>query len=350
MPMIEKIWASRILTNSGPYHAEFINGLKSYLGIEHISLVTNATVGLMLSVRQLGLTGEVITTPFSFVATGHALLWGGVRPVFVDINPKTLNIDASKIEAAITPRTTGIMAVHCYGRTCDVEAIEDIASRHKLRVIYDAAHAFGVQHKGQSVLKYGNLSVLSFHATKVFNTLEGGAIICPDKETKEQIDRLVNYGIVDEQTIETIGFNAKMSELTAALGIVQLRHIDNYIEQRRLVDARYRELLANATGIRFVHPSGMAPSNYYSFPILVGPEHGRTRDQLYQALRDNDIYARRYFFPLISDLPMYKRLPTEPVRELQHATEVADRILCLPMYADLSAAEQERIAAVIRGL
>jgi dTDP-4-amino-4,6-dideoxygalactose transaminase len=347
LPLIEKIWASRVLTNFGPYHAQFIDGLRHYLGVEHISLVTNATVGLMLAVRALKLTGEVITTPFSFVATGHALLWAGVKPVFVDINPNTLNIDATKIEAAITPRTSGIMAVHCYGRPCHVEAIEDIARRHGLRVIYDAAHAFGIQHKGQSVLKHGDLSVLSFHATKVFNTLEGGAIISRTAEMKLEIDRLINYGIVDEQTIETTGFNAKMSELTAALGIVQLRHIDDYIQQRRRVDTNYRLLLGDVPGLHFVHPPGAAPTNYYSFPVLIGAEHPRSRDELYFRLRERNIFARRYFFPLVSDLPMYADA-IGAATPLPIARDVASRVLCLPMYPDLSDDEQRRIADVIR--
>lgn len=347
LPLVEKIWASRVLTNFGPYHAQFIDGLRHYLGVEHISLVTNATVGLMLAVRALKLTGEVITTPFSFVATGHSLLWAGVEPVFVDINPNTLNIDANKIEAAITPRTTGIMAVHCYGRPCNVEAIEDIARRHKLRVIYDAAHAFGIQHKGQSVLKFGDLSVLSFHATKVFNTLEGGAIISQSAEMKLEIDRLINYGIVDEQTIDATGFNAKMSELTAALGIVQLRHIDEYIRQRHRVDTNYRNLLGDIPGLHFVHPAGAAPRNYYSFPVLVGREHSRSRDELYSRLRDHNIFARRYFFPLVSDLPMYAKTHGAPP-SLPNARDIAERVLCLPMYPDLSDEEQVRIAKVVR--
>jgi dTDP-4-amino-4,6-dideoxygalactose transaminase len=347
LPLIEKIWASRVLTNFGPYHAQFIDGLRHYLGVEHVSLVTNATVGLMLAVRALKLTGEVITTPFSFVATGHSLLWAGVKPVFVDINPNTLNIDATRIEAAITPRTSGIMAVHCYGRPCNVEAIERIARRHGLRVIYDAAHAFGIQHKSQSVLKCGDLSVLSFHATKVFNTLEGGAIISQSAEMKLEIDRLINYGIVDEQTIETTGLNAKMSELTAALGIVQLRHIDSYIQQRRKVDTNYRLLLGDVPGLHFVHPVGTAPNNYYAFPILIGDEHPRSRDELFFRLREHNVFARRYFYPLISDLPMYAT-ESNSRAEVAHARRVASQVLCLPMYPDLTESEQSMIADVIR--
>lgn len=347
LPLIEKIWESRILTNFGPYHGQFIEGLTRYLGVDHISLVANATVGLMLAAKALQLSGEVITTPFSFVATGHALLWAGVKPVFVDISPNTLNIDTKKIEAAITPRTSGIVALHCYGRTADVDAIEQIAQRHNLRVIYDAAHAFGIRHKGQSVLNFGDHSVLSFHATKVFNTLEGGAIVSRSAEAKLQIDRLINYGIVDEQTVETTGFNAKMSELTAALGTLQLNHIDRYIEQRRQIDARYRELLGNIPGLHFVHPAAVAPTNYYAFPILIGPEHRRSRDELYFKLRENHVFARRYFYPLISDFPMYAE-PHAHTHETPNARSVASRVLCLPMYPDLTEQEQQRIADVIR--
>lgn len=347
LPLIEKIWESRILTNFGPYHGKFIEGLTRYLGVDHISLVANATVGLMLAAKALQLSGEVITTPFSFVATGHALLWAGVKPVFVDINPNTLNIDTKKIEAAITPRTSGIVALHCYGRTADVDTIEQIAQRHNLRVIYDAAHAFGIRHKGQSVLNFGDHSVLSFHATKVFNTLEGGAIVSRSAEAKLQIDRLINYGIVDEQTVETTGFNAKMSELTAALGTLQLNHIDRYIEQRRQIDARYRELLGHVSGLHFVHPAAVAPTNYYSFPVLIGPEHHRSRDELYFKLRESHVFARRYFYPLVSEFPMYAE-PNARIHDIANARSVASRVLCLPMYPDLTEAEQQRIADVIR--
>lgn len=347
LPMLEQVWKSRVLTNSGPFHAQFIDGLSNYLGVEHVSLVTNATCGLMLAAKALQLTGEVITTPFSFVATGHALLWAGVKPVFVDINENTLNIDATKIEAAITPRTSGIMAVHCYGRPCNVEAIEDIARRHGLHVIYDAAHAFAIQHKGESVLRFGDHSVLSFHATKVFNTLEGGAIISKSAEAKLRVDRMINYGIVDEETVESTGFNAKMNELTAALGIVQLKHVDSYIQQRRHIDMVYRKLLAGVSGLHFVHPPEVAPSNYYAFPVLIGPDHQRTRDELYFRLREHKIFARRYFYPVLPDHPMYSE-SLSPSGEIPNARNAASRILCLPMYPDLTEAEQMRIADVIR--
>lgn len=347
LPLVEKVWNSRVLTNSGPYHGQFIDDLRRYLGVEHVSLVTNATCGLMLVAKALELTGEVITTPYSFVATGHALLWAGVKPVFVDIDANTLNIDATKIEAAITPRTSGIMAVHCYGRPCNVEAIEDIARRRGLRVIYDAAHAFAIRHNGESVLRCGDHSVLSFHATKVFNTLEGGAIISRSAEAKLRIDRMINYGIVDEQSIESTGFNAKMNELTAALGIVQLRHVDSYIQQRRRIDITYRQLLKGIPGLRFVHLPEEAPSNYYSFPLLIGPDHARTRDELYFRLREHKIFARRYFYPVLSDHPMYMQLSGQ-ASEIPNARDAASRILCLPMYPDLNEVEQMRIADVIR--
>jgi dTDP-4-amino-4,6-dideoxygalactose transaminase len=342
LPMIEDIWASRVLTNSGPYH-------QRYLGVEHVSLVANATLGLMLAIRQLNLVGEVITSPFSFIATGSALLWGGLTPVFVDIHKDTLNIDPEQIECAITPRTTAIMGVHCYGRPCDVGAIEAIAKRHDLRVIYDAAHAFGIRHEGKSVLRYGDLSVLSFHATKVFNTFEGGAIISRTAEEKLQIDRLINYGIADELTVESVGFNAKMSEFTAALGLLQLKHIDSYINDRKRVDCRYRKLLRSIPGLEFALLDGAQPENFYSFPVLIGKEYPHSRDELYWKLRASNIFARRYFFPLLSDLPIYEKFSQERMSNLIVAQSVASRILCLPMYPDLSSKEQHRIAAIMHG-
>lgn len=304
----------------------------------------------MLAAKALKLTGEVITTPFSFVATAHSLVWAGVKPVFVDINPNTLNIDANKIEAAITPRTSGIMAVHCYGRPCNVAAIEQIATRHGLKVIYDSAHAFGIHHDGRSVLHHGDASVLSFHATKVFSTIEGGAIVSHSATLRQEIDRLSNYGIVDEQSIDATGLNGKMSELTAALGTVQLNHIDRFISARKTVDARYRELLAGVAGIRFVHPPEKSPDNYYSFPILIDPATGRSRDDAYRLLREQNVFARRYFFPLLSSLPMYRDQPDAAPENLPNATEVASRILCLPMYPDLEESEQQRVATVLRTL
>lgn len=347
IPLLEEIWSSRALTNAGPFHRRFTDALCAHLGVEHVSLVANATLGLMLSARHLGLSGEVITTPFSFVATAHSLLWAGATPVFVDVDAHTLNIDPAQIERAITPRTTAIMGVHCYGRPCDVDAIEAIAHRHGLKVIYDAAHAFGVKHAGESLLLRGDLSVVSFHATKVFNTFEGGAIVCRDAQSKRQIDHMINCGIADEVTVESMGLNAKMSEFNAALGLLQLQYVDSYIEKRRVVDARYRELLSGVTGIECVHAPGTEPENYYAFPILVGPDYGLGRDALCDKLSAEGIFARRYFFPLLPDLPLYRDLPSSRSHLFPVARDAASRVLCLPMYPDLHAEDQKRIAAVI---
>jgi len=350
MPMLAEIWESRILTNGGPFHHRFTEALCRYLGVEHITLVANATLGLMLSVRSLELQGEVITTPFSFVATGHSLLWGGVTPVFVDIDPVSLNIDASLIERAITPQTSAIMGVHCYGRPCEVDTINSIAQKHGLKVIYDAAHTFGVRHGQESLLSQGDLSVISFHATKVFNTFEGGAIVSRSAESKLRLDRLINYGIEDELTVGSLGFNAKMSEFNAALGLLQLQHVDSYISKRQQVDLRYREALADTPGIDFVHPNGKQPENYYAFPILVGPEYSLGRDGLYDKLRKAGIFSRKYFFPVLSDFPMYQSLPSANPKLLPVAHSVASRVLCLPMHPDLSAEDQDRIISVIRNV
>lgn len=347
LPLLEEIWASRILTNFGPIHQRFEQALCDHLGVKHVSLVANATLGLMLATRLLKLQGEVITTPFSFIATGHALLWGGVTPVFVDIDAETLNIDPAAIERAITSHTTAIMAVHCYGKPCDVEAIEAIARRHKLKVIYDAAHAFGIEHSGRSVLLNGDASVLSFHATKVFNTFEGGAVVLPDEQSKLHMDRLINYGIVDEVTIESAGFNAKMNEFNAAVGLVQLRHVDAYIAARKLVDRRYRELLAGVPDVHCLHRDGVQPENYYSFPILVRPDHGRSRDALHTKLRTHGIFARRYFYPALADLPTLEKYSRNRLA-LTETRRAADQILCLPLYPALTEAEQIRIAKIIR--
>lgn len=347
--MLEEIWANRTLTNCGPLHQRLERQLCAYLGVQHLTLVANATLGLMLAVRQLDLRGEVITTPFSFVATGHALLWGGVTPVFVDIDPTTLNIDPERIERAITPRTTAIMAVHCFGHACDVVAIEDIARRHGLKVIYDAAHAFGVRlGNGRSVLEYGDLSVASFHATKVFNTFEGGAIISRHGDAKQAIDRLTNYGIVDENTIATVGLNAKMSEIHAAMGLAQLPCIDAALASRRQIDEHYRELLKGLPGIAPVMWPGGQTRNYYAFPVLVGDEFGCSRDELHRQLKLAGVNARRYFYPLLSDLPMYRDHAARSPDPLDVARNVGRRVLCLPLYPDLSDADIRRVVQVIR--
>jgi dTDP-4-amino-4,6-dideoxygalactose transaminase len=349
IPYLEKIWENKILTNGGPFHQQFEQALCEYLGVEHIALFTNGTLALVTALQALRVTGEVITTPYSFVATSHSLLWNGIKPVFVDIDTNTLNLDPAKIEAAITPQTTAIMPVHCYGHTCDVEAIQKIADNYNLKVIYDAAHAFGVQDAGGSILRHGDLSVLSFHATKVFNTFEGGAIVCPDAKTKLRLDQLKNFGFVDEVTVVAPGINGKMSELNAAIGLLQLKHIDQAIARRKEIDADYRELLKDVTGIRCLRDASEKAANYAYFPILVESEYPISRDDLYQALKDQNIYARRYFYPLISDFPMYRGMPTARRENLPVATDAAFKVLCLPIYPALTQNDQLYIANLISG-
>ena len=349
IPYLEKIWENKWLTNNGPFHQELERALCEYLGVEHLALFTNGTIALVTALQTLRITGEVITTPYSFVATTHSLLWNNIRPVFVDIDPVTMNIDPNKIEAAITPQTSAIMPVHCYGNPCDVERIQKIADNYGLKVIYDAAHAFGVQYKGESLLKHGDLSVLSFHATKVFNTFEGGAIICPDAKTKQRIDHLKNFGIADEVTVVAPGINGKMNEVQAAFGMLQLKHVDHAIEQRRLVDQRYREILSDVPGITILSLPDNSKQNFGYFPILIESDYPLKRDELYQKLREEGIYARRYFYPLISDMPMYRGMPSAAASNLPIAKQIAEQILCLPIYPDFSQEDQQRVIQIILG-
>lgn len=343
IPYLERIWENKVLTNGGPLHQQLEQALCEYLGVEHIALFNNGTIALLTALQTLRISGEVITTPYSFVATAHSLLWNGIQPVFVDINPDTLNLDPSRIEAAITERTTAIMPVHCYGNSCDVETIQAIADKHGLKVIYDAAHAFGVRDAGGSILRHGDLSVLSFHATKVFNTFEGGAIVCPDAETKQRINQLKNFGFVDEVTVVEAGINGKMSEINAAFGLLQLKHIDGAINRRLEIDQKYREMLAGVKGLRMVEPSGQTVSNSSYFPVLVEPDYPLTRDELYQKLRDNNIFARRYFYPLISDFPMYCHMKSAGIGNLPVASNVSRKVLCLPIYPGLT---DEQVAGI----
>ena len=353
-PYLEQIWNNKILTNGGPFHQQLEQSLCEYLGVKHLALVTNATIGLVTALQALRITGEVITTPYSFVATAHSLLWNGITPVFVDIDPITLNIDPAKIEAAITPRTTAILAVHCYGHPCDVEAIQNIADRYNLRVIYDAAHAFAVGNADGSVLRYGDLSVLSFHATKVFNTFEGGAIICPDAKTKTHIDRLKNFGFTDEVTVVAPGINGKMSEINAAFGLLQLKHIDAALARRAEIDAIYREQLAGVSGLHCLASANVKPEGYNAnhsyFPVLVDERYGMSRDALYEKLKSQNIFARRYFYPLITDFPMYRGLPSAQRVNLPVAAAAADRVLCLPIYPALEREDQQRAIDLLKGL
>lgn len=347
LPYLEQIWDRRVLTNGGPFHQQLEAALCEYLGVEHISLFANGTLALLTALQALRISGEVITTPYSFVATGHALLWNGLKPVFVDIQPDTLNMDPGLIEAAITPQTTAIVPVHCYGRPCDVRAIERIADNYNLKVIYDAAHAFGVRDAGGSVLRHGNLAILSFHATKVFNTFEGGAIVCPDAKTKQHIDHLKNFGFVDEVTVVAPGINGKMSEINAAFGLLQLQHLDKALARRRHIDGLYRSLLTAIPGVECLQPAPDAQPNYSYFPVLVDERYPLSRDALYQRLRDQQIFARRYFYPLISHFPMYRGYPSADPARLPIANDLSGRVLCLPLYPDLEDSQVRRIVDVI---
>ncbi|VXB33638.1 DegT/DnrJ/EryC1/StrS aminotransferase family protein [Massilia sp. 9I] len=347
-PYLEQIWENKILTNGGPFHQQLEKALCEYLGVEHLALFSNGTLALVTALQALRVTGEVITTPYSFVATAHSLLWNGIKPVFVDVDPYTLNLDPQKIEAAITPQTTAIMPVHCYGRPCDVAAIQRIADNYNLKVIYDAAHAFGVRDASGSILRHGDLSVLSFHATKVFNTFEGGAIICPDAKTKQRIDHLKNFGFVDEVTVVAPGINGKMSEINAAFGMLQLRGVDEAIARRAEIDRAYRELLKDVPGIAPMGEGGEASANHSYFPILVGEDYPESRDALYARLKEAGVHGRRYFYPLISDFPMYRGLPSARRDNLPVAGDAAARVLCLPIYPQLALEDVERIAALIR--
>jgi dTDP-4-amino-4,6-dideoxygalactose transaminase len=348
IPHLKTIWENKVLTNAGPFHQELESALCKHLEVKHLSLFTNATIALVTALQALRIQGEVITTPYSFVATAHSLLWNGITPVFVDIDPATLNIDAAKIEAAITPRTTAILPVHVYGHPCDVDGIQSIASKHNLKVVYDAAHAFGVKCHCGSVLTHGDLSVLSFHATKVFNTFEGGAIISPDAKTKLRIDQLKNFGFVDEVTVVEPGINGKMSEFNAAFGLLQLNYVAETNERRRAIDMNYREHLGNIPGIRCLGNAGEQVGNYSYFPILVDERYPLSRDELFQKLKDENIFARRYFYPLISNFPMYRHLPSAQPSNLPVALKAAQEVLCLPIYPALLEEEQQRVIDIIR--
>lgn len=349
VPYLEKIWENQWLTNNGPFHQQLEAELCKYLGVKYISLFNNATIALVTALQALRISGEVITTPYSFVATSHSIIWNSLKPVFVDIDDKTFNIDPDKIEQAITPDTTAIMPVHCYGNPCDVERIQKIADNYGLRVIYDAAHAFGINYKGESLLNFGDLSILSFHATKVFNTFEGGAIICHDIKTKERIDRLKNFGIADEVTVTAPGINGKMSEVNAAFGLLQLKHISEAMTERQKIDARYRRELAGVKGIKIPELSTYSNSNHSYFPVIVEDEYPKSRDELYAHLKNHGVLSRRYFYPLISNMPMYRGIKSSSVLNLQMANHISDRILCLPIFASMTSEEQDIVIGLLRG-
>jgi dTDP-4-amino-4,6-dideoxygalactose transaminase len=347
-PYLEQIWESKWLTNGGPFHQELEKKLADYLGVEHLALFANGTLALVTALQALRISGEVITTPFSFVASSHSLLWNGIKPVFADIHSETFNLDQEKIEAAITPHTTAILPVHVYGRPCDVEKIQEIADIYGLKVIYDAAHAFGVKYKGESLLKHGDLSVLSFHATKVFNTLEGGAIVCPDVKTKKRIDDLKNFGYAGEVTVIAPGINAKMNELQAAFGLLQLQHVDMAIDRRREIDLQYRAELSSVKGILCPPLPADTIYNHAYFPILINQEYPLLRDELNDKLRRYGIFPRRYFYPLISDFPMYRGLPSAAHSNLPIARKAASQVLCLPIYPALEKESVSRIISIIK--
>ena len=341
---LQVIWDSKWITNNGSFHRKLESALCEYLGVPYVSLFTNGTLPLLTALQALKVTGEVITTPYSFVATTHSIWWNGCRPVFVDIDPKTGNIDPDKIEAAITPQTSAIMPVHVYGKPCDTKRIREIADRHGLKVIYDAAHAFGVEVDGESILKAGDMSTLSFHATKVFNTIEGGAMVMQDAETKMQIDFLKNFGFAGETEVVGPGINSKMDEIRSAYGLLNLKQVDAAIEARHQVAIRYREALRGVEGISFFDDMPGVRHNYSYFPIFVDAErYGMTRDALYFKMKEQGILGRRYFYPLISDFSTYSGLESARPENLPNARKMADEVICLPMHHALSEDDISRV-------
>ena len=347
IPYLEKIWESHILTNGGPFHQELEEKLCDYLGVKYISLFSNGTLALVTALQALKITGEVITTPYSFVATTHSLWWNNIKPVFVDIEPNTFNIDPEKIESAITPQTTAILPVHVYGNPCNIYKIKKIADAYGLKVIYDACHTFGETIKGIPILNYGDLSIMSFHATKVYNTFEGGAIVCHDEATKKRIDYLKNFGFVDGQVIAP-GINAKMNELQAAMGLIQLKYIDGAIEKRKQVAEQYRFYLNGIKGVKYLEDSPMVKHCYSYFPVLINKDDfGKTRDEVFQELTRYNIYGRKYFYPLISQFPTYRELESAQPGKMPVAERVSDEVICLPIYPDLEMSIVGKICEII---
>ena len=341
---LKEIWESKWITNNGQFHQKLEAALAEYLKVPYVSLFTNGTLPLLTALQALRITGEVITTPYSFVATTHALWWNGIKPVFVDIDPSTGNIDPQKIEAAITPRTTAILPVHVYGKPCDTEAIQAIADKYGLKVIYDAAHAFGVEVNGESLLNAGDMSTLSFHATKVFNTIEGGAMVMHDEKTKQRIDYLKNFGFANEIEVVGPGINSKMDEIRSAYGLLNLKQVDAAIAARQKVVVAYREALRNVEGISFWDDMPGVRHNYSYFPIFVDAEkYGMTRDELYMKMKDQGVWGRRYFYPLISEFSTYRGLESSRPENLPNAHMMADTVICLPMHHALSEEEINRI-------
>jgi dTDP-4-amino-4,6-dideoxygalactose transaminase len=347
LPYLETIWERKLLTNNGPFHEQLEQELAAFLRVPNLALFASGTIALVAALQALRITGEVITTPYSFVATAHSLLWNKIKPVFVDIDPVTLNIDPTRIEAAITPQTTAILPVHCYGNPCDVAAIQEIANNYNLKVIYDAAHAFGVESSSGSILEHGDLSVVSFHATKVFNTFEGGAIVCPDEKTKVHIDHLKNFGFVNETTVVACGINGKMHEFSAALGLLQLKHFHVAMQKRKHIDTLYREHLEDIPGIHCLPRTEQVVDNFAYFPILVEDEYPMCRDDLFKKLESEGVFARRYFYPLISSFPMYRGLESASPANLPVASRAAEQVICLPIYPDLDDNDVFRVVGLI---
>ena len=346
--MLKEIWDSKWITNNGQFHKQLEAALCEYLKVPYVSLFTNGTLPLLTALQALRITGEVITTPYSFVATTHSIWWNGCKPVFVDIEESTCGMDPERIEAAITPKTTAIMPVHCYGKPVNMEAIQAIADKYGLKVIYDAAHAFGVEVNGKSVLMQGDMATLSFHATKVFNTLEGGALVVHDEKTKQRIDYLKNFGFAGETEVVAPGINSKMDEVRAAYGLLNLKQVDAAIEKRHQVAIRYREALRNVSGIRFFDDTPGVRHNYSYFPIFINAEeYGMTRDELYFKMKEQGVLGRRYFYPLISTFSTYRGLPSAAQENLPVANRIANEVICLPMHHVLSKEDVERILELI---
>ena len=349
IPYLEKIWHSKNLTNNGQFHQELEKRLCEKLGVKYISLFNNGTLALIVAMKCMALQGEVITTPFSFIATSHSIWWNNLTPVFIDIEPKTFNLDTNKIEDAITEKTTAIMPVHVYGNPCDVKEINRIAKKHNLKVIYDACHTFDVRINNEPVLNFGDLSVLSFHATKVFNTFEGGAIVSHDIETKRKIDNLKNFGITSETTVDDVGINAKVNEFSSAFGILQLEKVDEYILKRKIITEFYRENLKDIKGISYINDIDGVKHCYSYFPILINQnEFGKSRDDVYEELKKQNIFSRRYFYPLISQFDPYKDLETAKEGKMPIAEKITKEILCLPLYSDLELDDCKKIVKIIK--
>lgn len=347
--LLKEIWESKMLTNNGNFHQKLEEELAKYLKVPYLSLFTNGTLPLITALQAMRITGEVITTPFSFVATTHSLWWNGIKPVFVDIEPETCNLDPSKIEAAITPKTTAIMPVHVYGKPCKTKEIQEIANKYGLKVIYDAAHAFGVEINGESILNFGDMATLSFHATKVYNTLEGGALIVHDEQTKKRIDYLKNFGFASETEVVAPGINSKVDEVRAAYGLLNLKQVDHAINSRRKVAIRYRDELQGVKGITFFNDIPGVRHNYSYFPIFINAEeYGMTRDELYFKMKEHNVFGRRYFYPLISTFSTYRGLDSANPDNLPIATQMSNNVICLPMHHALSENEVEYILQIIK--